>query len=338
MDVKQDHILRKEVMNTHKGNFEETAIKLFNFQFENNETYQQYCKLLHIQRNQISSIKEIPFLPIQFFKTKTIKSTIFVEEIVFESSGTTGSINSKHFVKEKKLYEESYLNGFRQFYGDEKKLCIIGLLPSYLERQHSSLVYMVDDLIKKSGNKNSGFYLYDHEKLKAILLENEAVKQPTILIGVTYALLDFAELYPMNLQYTTIMETGGMKGHRAELTRSEVHKILTQQLGVAKIHSEYGMTELLSQAYSKGEGIFRCAASMRVLVRSEDDPFDISSTVQMNKAFAIGALNIIDLANLYSCAFIATDDIGKIYGDGSFEVIGRLENSDIRGCGLMIVE
>ncbi len=336
MSILEEAILKAEILHCKDDNFVEMALKVFNFQYIHNDMYRSYCNLLRINPAHITSLEKIPYLPIQFFKNKVIKTTHFEEDIIFESSGTTGSISSKHFVKDKALYEESYVKTFRQFYGDEKQYCIIGLLPSYLERQGSSLIYMVDDLIKKSTHKASGFYLYDYEKLKAVLLENEAAKQPTILIGVTYALIDFAEKNSMQLHHTIVMETGGMKGRREELTRKEVHKILSSKLGLQNIHSEYGMTELLSQAYSKKEGVFNCPPYMRVLVRSEEDPFDISTTVSTNKAFQIGAINIIDLANLYSCSFIATDDLGKIYADKSFEIIGRLENSDIRGCGLMI--
>ncbi len=337
MILPEEAILRKEILNCTEATFDEMALKVFNFQYLYNDIFRSYCNLLRINPAQITSIEKIPYLPIQFFKNKAIKTTPFTEEIIFESSGTTGATNSKHFVKEKALYEESYLNTFRQFYGHEKNYCIIGLLPSYLERQGSSLVYMVDDLIKKSSHKASGFYLYDYEKLKAVLLQNEAAKQPTILIGVTYALIDFAEKNSMQLQHTIVMETGGMKGRREELTRKEVHHILSSKLGVEKIHSEYGMTELLSQAYSKQNGIFYYPTYMRVLVRSEEDPFDICSTVNSKNTFESGGINIIDLANLYSCSFIATDDIGKIYADKSFEILGRLENSDVRGCGLMIM-
>jgi Acyl-protein synthetase, LuxE len=337
MSIPEETILRKEILNCTAANFEEIALKMFNFQYLHNDMYRSYCNLLHIKPAQITSIEKIPYLPIQFFKNKAIKTTSFVEETIFESSGTTGSINSKHFVKEKALYEESYLKTFRQFYGDITNYCIIGLLPSYLERQGSSLVHMIDDLIKKSNHTSSGFYLYDYEKLTTVLLENESAKQPTILIGVTYALIDFAEKNNMYLEHTIVMETGGMKGRREELTRKDVHRILSSKLGMQKIHSEYGMTELLSQAYSKENGIFISPPYMRVLVRSEEDPFDICSTINPKNRFASGAINIIDLANLYSCSFIATDDVGKIYADNSFEILGRMENSDIRGCSLMIL-
>jgi phenylacetate-coenzyme A ligase PaaK-like adenylate-forming protein len=328
--------LEPELKKITAANFEALAIKIFNQQYLQNDLYQKYCTILQINPSSIVRIEQIPFLPIQFFKTKTIKTTAFEEELIFESSGTTGSINSKHFVKDKAIYEASYLAGFRNFYGNEKDYCIIGLLPSYLERQHSSLVYMVNDLIEKSGHKNSGFYLYDYEKLQSVLQENENAKQKTILIGVTYALLDFAEQYPTKLEHTIIMETGGMKGRREELTRSQVHQKLSTSFAVENIHSEYGMTELLSQAYSTENGIFTCSKSMKVFIRSEDDPLLILQN--SDKDFITGAINIVDLSNLYSCSFIATDDAGKLFKNGNFEILGRLENSDIRGCGLMITD
>ena len=319
------------------GNFCNLALKVFNFQYENNTVYRAYCDILKIEPEKITSIENIPFLPIQFYKTKEIKSTDFEPAAIFESSGTTGSINSIHFVKDLSIYEEGFLKSFRQLYGDEKKLCIIGLLPSYLERKGSSLVYMVDVLIKRSQHDSSGFYLYDYEKLKGVLLQNEKDLQPTLLIGVTYALLDFAEQNSLHLKNCIIMETGGMKGRREELTRTQVHKILKENLGVTTIHSEYGMTELLSQAYSKGEGIFECPPWMKVVLRKEDDPFEITTGKNDAGEFGNGAVNIIDLANIYSCSFVATDDTGKLFKNGSFEITGRLENSDIRGCGLMIL-
>ena len=329
-------ILQDELQNITASNFESIALKIFHAQYLHNELYQNYCNILKIIPSNILKIEQIPFLPIQFFKTKKITTTIFDEEVIFESSGTTGSVNSKHYVKDKALYTESYIDGFKKFYGNVDDNCIIGLLPSYLERQHSSLVYMVNDLIKKSKHKNSGFYLYDYEKLKQVLIENENAKQKTILIGVTYALLDFAEQFPTKLQHTIVMETGGMKGRRAELTRNEVHEILTANFGIQNIHSEYGMTELLSQAYSTGKGIFACSNTMKILLRSEDNPLEILQN--QHKAFITGAVNVVDLSNLYSCSFIATDDAGKLYNDGNFEILGRLENSDIRGCGLMITD
>jgi phenylacetate-coenzyme A ligase PaaK-like adenylate-forming protein len=330
-------LLRNKILTVNDKNFDAIAIEVFNLQYSNNITYRSYCDILSINPAEIKTIEKIPFLPIQFFKTKEIKTTAFEPASIFESSGTTGSINSKHFVKDLSLYEESFLQTFRQFYGNEKDYCIIGLLPSYLERKGSSLVYMVNALIQKSTHKNSGFYLYEYEKLKSVLLENEAAKQPTILIGVTYALIDFAEQNEMQLQHTIVMETGGMKGRREELSRTQVHKILSSKLGISKIHSEYGMTELLSQAYSKGDGIFECPTYMRILIRSEDNPLEVIGHFSSEKKYFNGGINIIDLANLYSCSFIATDDAGKIYANKTFEIIGRLENSDARGCGLMIV-
>ena len=329
--------LRTAVFNCTEETFTALALQVFNYQYLNNPVYKAYCDILNVKPIVVNAIEKIPFLPIQFFKSKEIKTTEFHPAIIFESSGTTGSINSKHYVKDLNVYETSFTKSFKAFYGDEKKGCIIGLLPSYLERQGSSLVYMVDHLIKKSTHKNSGFYLYDHEKLKDVLLQNEAALEPTLLIGVTYALLDFAQQHKLQLNNTIVMETGGMKGRREELTRKEVHKILMSNLGVEKIHSEYGMTELLSQAYSAGEGIFECPPWMRILIRKEDDPFDITVAKKMNIPFCNGGINIIDLANIYSCSFIATDDVGKLYQNNRFEINGRLENSDIRGCGLMII-
>ncbi|MEO8771294.1 MAG: acyl transferase [Ferruginibacter sp.] len=335
--VQNDIDIRNQIFNFNDDDFEKWAIQIFHFQYTNNEIYRQYCQAIKILPEKVGSLDKIPFLPIQFFKTKKIMSGDFDPAVIFESSGTTGSINSKHHVKDKYLYEESFLKAFKLFYGNVAGLSIIGLLPSYLERQHSSLVYMVNELINQSNHPSSGFYLYDTEKLYHTLLANEKNKQPTLLIGVTYALLDFAEKYSIKLQYTTIMETGGMKGRREELTRAEVHTQLKQHFELAEIHSEYGMTELLSQAYSKGNGIFNCPPWMKIVLRAEDDPFDIRLTNNIQGKFASGAVNIIDLANLYSCSFIATDDAGKLYKDGRFEIIGRLDNSDVRGCGLMIL-
>ena len=257
-------------------------------------------------------------------------------EIIFESSGTTGENTSRHLVKSRELYKESFSKTFSLFYGDPEQWCIIGLLPGYLERGNSSLVTMVDGLIKKSKNPLSGFYLNDHEKLYGTLVHNEIMQQPTLLIGVTFSLLDFAEKYSMEQLHTVVMETGGMKGKREEITREEVHGFLQEKLGTRPIHSEYGMTELLSQAYSKGKGLFQTPPWMKVLVREYNDPFSILSKPKTEKPVN-GLLNIIDLANLYSCSFIATDDIGKIYRNNSFEVLGRMDGSDLRGCSLLTV-
>lgn len=282
----------------------------------------------------VTSIEAIPFLPVSFFKTHRVTSTDFEPEIIFESSGTTGSDTSRHFVKDLSLYKRSFNKGFELFYGNPSKWCILGLLPGYLERQNSSLIAMVNDLIKESGNHNSGFYLNDHEKLFQTLAHNEIIQQPTLLIGVTYALLDFAQDHSMKLHNTIVMETGGMKGKREEITREEIHGFLKNKLGLKTAHSEYGMTELLSQAYSVGKGIFRTPPWMKVLVREYNDPLAVSSSPKTEKPLN-GLINIIDLANIYSCCFIATDDVGKIHKDNTFEVLGRRDMSDIRGCSLL---
>ena len=309
------------------------ALEIFRLQYEHNKIYKIYVDTLHVDPLQVNLIEDIPFLPIQFFKTNIITATNFEPEMIFESSGTTGENISRHFVKRMSVYKESFTKGFTLFYGNPEKLCILGLLPGYLERQNSSLITMVDYLIKVSDNNQSGFYLHNHEKLYQALVHNEIRKQPVLLIGVTYALLDFAEKYSMELNYTNVMETGGMKGRREEITREEVHGFLKQKLGLQNIHSEYGMTELLSQAYSKGKGLFQCPPWMKVLIREENDPFEITAKPKTQKP-ASGLLNIIDLANIYSCCFIATDDVGKLYQNECFEVLGRRDLSDVRGCSL----
>ena len=329
--------IRDELFAASGQDFEDLALRTFHFQYEQNVFYRQYCNAIGTDASAVHQLQQIPFLPIGFFKSKEIKSAAFEPEVIFESSGTTGSVNSKHFIKDTGLYEESFLKAFEIFYGDIHKYCVIGLLPSYLERQHSSLVWMVNELIKQTGHPLSGFYLYDHEKLRQVLLQNETAAQPTLLIGVTYALLDLFQQFPLQLKHTIIMETGGMKGRKEELTRSAIHEQLMKQSGLTAIHSEYGMTELLSQAYSKNAGIFNCPPWMKVMVRAGDDPFDIILPEKINGSFTSGAINVVDLANLNSCCFIATDDMGKLYPDGSFEVLGRLDNSDIRGCGLMLL-
>ncbi len=313
-----------------QGAFTDACLSVFRFQYEHNPVYRQWCQLSGADPSSIKTLAAIPALPVSFFKTHTVTTTHFDPELIFESSGTTQSATSRHLVKEAAIYRESFVKTFGIFYGDVKDWCILGLLPSYLERQHSSLVAMVDELVKMSRHPDSGFYLDEHAKLSATLQRLEGKKQKTILIGVTFGLLDFAASFPQSLQHTVVMETGGMKGRRKELTRTEVHQLLSDGLGVKTVHSEYGMTELLSQAYSKGEGRFLCPPWMRVLVRDEEDPLLVNETGR-------GLLQVIDLANIYSCSFIATEDVGKIYEDGSFEVWGRLDNSDIRGCSLLVV-
>lgn len=318
------------IFSVSDANFEQQALQLFHLQYQNNPVYRKWCDLTVKDPNSIKTIEQIPALPVGFFKTESIQTGNFPLTHFFESSGTTQTSNSRHWVKDLDLYRSSFNRAFELFYGKPEDWCIIGLLPAYLERQHSSLVMMVDELIRDSGHSESGFYLYEHEKLAATLQLLESKKQQTLLIGVTFALLDFAEKFPQQLKHTIVMETGGMKGRRREMTRLEVHDQLTKQLGVEKIHSEYGMTELLSQAYSKGDGIFVCPPWMKILVRDEEDPLTVRTRGR-------GVINIIDLANADSAAFIATDDMGMIYEDGSFEVFGRIDNSDIRGCSLMAI-
>lgn len=331
---------KDKVLNVTEQGFEKLALELFHFQYENNTVYQQYVNALRVDVETVRSLTDIPFLPIRFFKSHLIKTTPFDTTTIFESSGTTGSINSKHFVKDIELYKESFTKGFELFYGPVKDWCIIGLLPSYLERQNSSLVYMVNTLIERSGDEDSGFYLNEFEQLFHLLQRQEKKKQKTLLIGVTFGLLDFAEAYAPHIQpglfnHTIIMETGGMKGRRREMIRQEVHDVLKSSFHVPVIHSEYGMTELLSQAYSDGNGLFECPPWMKILVRDDEDPLYVRH--QKDAGHLSGAINIIDLANVYSSSFIATDDAGKIFPDGSFEVLGRMDNSDLRGCTLLVV-
>lgn len=311
--------------------FEEVALDIFKFQYENNEVYRDFCIYLRKSPKNVSSSLEIPFLPISFFKTHRVISTQKESQTIFTSSGTTQSTTSKHFVPDIGLYEESFLRAFELFYGKPKDFCILALLPSYLEREGSSLIYMVNSLIEKSGHPHSGFYLHNleelHQKLK--VLESKGTK--TLLIGVSFALLDLVEQFPSTLTNTIVMETGGMKGRRKELIREELHQILEKGLGVEHIHSEYGMTELLSQGYSKGNGIFETPPWMKIVTRDTEDPLSIQPNGKT------GGVNVIDLANLYSCSFIATQDLGKTHPNGTFEVLGRFDDSDIRGCNLMVL-
>jgi hypothetical protein len=329
---KEEELLQKLLRIDNDKAFDQVCLEVFRFQYSHNLLYKSYCDLQKTSPATVRSITEIPFLPISFFKTHEVVTTAFDKNFFFESSGTTGSINSRHYIKNLNLYEQSFLKGFHQFYGDPKDYVILALLPSYMEKSNSSLVYMVQKLMDISGKEENGFYLHDVDALHSKITTVEAKKQKTLLIGVTYALLHFAEKYPFKLQHTTIMETGGMKGRREEMTRQEVHTFLKKAFAVSSVHSEYGMTELLSQGYSQKDGIFKTPPWMKVLIREEDDPKSLM--IHPAKIFT-GAINIIDLANLYSCSFIATDDLGKLYNDGSFEVLGRLDNSDIRGCSLL---
>jgi len=326
-----------KIFSAGKDGFKELALEIFHFQYNSNPVYHSYTDALRIKPADVNEIEKIPFLPVGFFKTDDVRSGKFNADIIFKSSGTTQTANSRHYVKDISIYKESFSRAFEDMYGKINEWCILGLLPSYLEKGDSSLVYMVDSLIKQSQHSQSGVYLYEHEKLKDTLISLENSGQKTLLIGVTYALLDFAEEFPINLKHTIVMETGGMKGRRKELTRIEVHEQLKKAFSVNEIHSEYGMTELLSQAYAKKEGRFQCPSWMRVLIRDDEDPLSVSVPRFETVTPIAGAINIIDLANVYSCSFIATDDVGKLYHDGSFEVLGRMDGSDLRGCSLLTV-
>jgi hypothetical protein len=308
--------------------FENLALELFHYQMENNPVYAPYASLI-LKGETPDNIFEIPFLPIEFFKKEQVICQGKRVEEVFLSSGTTGD-QSKHLVAEMSIYKNSYLKTFQQFYGDIQDYCILALLPSYRKREGSSLIYMVDDLITKSKHPKSGFYLGNLNELSDTIKELESKGQKTILFGVTYALLDLAKEFPQKLEHTIIMETGGMKGKRKELLKEEIHAILKTAFTTKNIHSEYGMTELLSQAYSKGNGIFESTNWMKILIRDVNDPL---SLIGNNKT---GGINVIDLANIYSCPFIATQDLGRTFDDGSFTLLGRFSNADIRGCNLLI--
>ena len=322
---------KQRVFEVTNDEFAQLAIQIFYYQAIHNKVYKEYLKLIGNRGQGVDSLSKIPFLPIDLFKTHYVTTGEAKPEIVFSSSGTTGLQQSKHLVSDVTVYEQSFLNGFEYFYGSPSKYCILALLPSYQEREGSSLIYMVRKLIEESKHPLSGFFLNEDDELIKRLNTLETQKQSTILIGVSFALLDLTEKYSLNLRHTIIMETGGMKGRRKEITRDELHKQLKKRLGVTVIHSEYGMTELLSQAYSKRNGVFNCPSWMKVLVRDINDP------LQLLPANQTGALNIIDLANFNSCSFIATSDLGKVYYDGSFEVLGRMDNSDLRGCSLLAV-
>ncbi len=324
--------IREKIFSNDIINLEKIAIELFHFQYTYNPIYKQFTDFLKINTKSIQSVQQIPFLPIDFFKTHCVVTQNVAIEKIFESSGTTGQIASKHFVADLSLYEQSFRKGFELFYGNPEEWTILALLPSYLERGTSSLVYMVDDLIKKTKNPNSGFYLNNLSELaeKISKIKSQFPNQKILLIGVTFALLDFAEQYPMDLSGVVIMETGGMKGKREEQTREAVHEILTTAFNVKNIHSEYGMTELLSQGYSKGNGIFKPSPWMQIFRR------DLYNPMQVSTEPGRGGLNIIDLANIYSCPFIATQDMVNILPNDEFEVLGRTNNADIRGCNLMV--
>jgi phenylacetate-coenzyme A ligase PaaK-like adenylate-forming protein len=310
--------------------FSEKALKIYKFQSERNPVYKCFIESLGRAADIVKSISDIPFLPVGFFKSQKVLAGDLTVEMIFESSRTTGAVPSRHFVHDLKIYEKSFIESFRYFYGEPAEYFIAVLLPAYTSRQNSSLVYMMDGLLKKSPNSNSGFYEKNPEELIRNIKKAKSSGQKTFLLGVSFALLDLAKKFSPDLSGTIVMETGGMKGRRKEITREELHKILKDKFNVPVIHSEYGMTELMSQAYSKGNGIFFCPPWMKILIRDPQDPLSI-----INGFNITGGINIIDLANLYSCSFIATGDLGKLYENGGFEISGRLDNSDIRGCNLM---
>jgi hypothetical protein len=315
---------------SNEQQFTEAALQTFRFQAQNCRVYREFISNLKVFIDAVDRVEKIPFLPISFFKSHEVLSNSDKVQVTFTSSGTTGMINSRHLVTDVSWYKESFRRAFDLFYGDIRNYCVLGLLPSYLEREGSSLIYMAQDLVKRSENPDSGFYLYNHDDLLAQLRKQQQAKKPTLLIGVTFALLDFVEQHVIDFPELVVMETGGMKGRRKEMIREELHQMLYKGFGVSVIHSEYGMTELLSQAYSHGNGIFNCPPWIRVITRDTNDPMTLLNNDKT------GGINVIDLANINSCSFIATQDLGKVYSDGSFEVLGRFDNSDIRGCNLLI--
>lgn len=310
--------------------FAAVALRVFRRQFFLNPTYHAYCQYLNIDPDKVSKLSDIPFLPISFFKSHEVKTGDFTPELIFRSSGTTGMQHSVHLIRDALLYQRSLIAGFRHFYGNPADYTFLALLPNYLEQKHSSLVYMMDELMRQSGSADSGYYLYNHEELYQKLQQLRDRHQKTILWGVTFALLDFAEKYPIDFPELIVFETGGMKGRRKEMVKEELYDILCKAFGVSDIHSEYGMCELLSQAYSKGGNVFAPPPWMQLRLRSEKDPLDGSDTV------GTGVINVIDLANLHSCSFIATEDLGRRHHDG-IEVLGRLDSAQIRGCNLMVL-
>lgn len=312
--------------------FEKLTIEVFQYQAKNNKVYKEYLHHLNCNINSVNQICQIPFLPIEFFKSHKITSTSVTAKVIFTSSGTTGSLTSRHFVPDLGIYEASFTKGFEQYYHSVKDYCILALLPSYLEREGSSLIYMMEHMIKDSNHPKSGFYLHNHEELIATISELKKSNQKILLLGVSFALLDLAEKYKLDFSDVIIMETGGMKGRRKEITREELHAFLCDRLNVTEIHSEYGMTELLSQAYSKGNSLFHTPSWMKIMIRDTYDPFSYE------KIGRSGGVNVIDLANVHSCAFIETQDLGRMHTDGSFEILGRFDHSDIRGCNLLINE
>lgn len=328
--VEQRRKLVKTIHSTEKNDFSQLALEIFRFQAEYNSLYAEYLNLLNIDPTAITNVENIPFLPIRFFKNKKITTGEWQEEMIFTSSGTTGQSTAKHYVRQADFYLKNCKFNWKENYGKVNEYCVLALLPAYLEREGSSLIYMAENFIQSSTKNESGFFLYDTNKLLEKIKICQEKNTPTVLLGVSFALLDLAENYRPNLAGIMVMETGGMKGRRKEITRTELHNFLCNSFNVKEIHSEYGMTELFSQAYSKGQGIFQPTPTLRVFTREITDP------LCPQKVGKTGAVNIIDLANIDTISFIATDDLGRCYADGSFEILGRLDASDIRGCNLLI--
>ncbi|MDR3272525.1 MAG: acyl transferase [Flavobacteriaceae bacterium] len=310
--------------------FSRIALQIFRYQYENIAVYRQFVNYLNIDIQKVNHYLQIPFLPIEFFKTHKILDRNLQTDFYFQSSGTTSANLSKHFVADRRLYEKSILHSFCRFFGEASQYVYLGLLPSYLERQNSSLIYMVDFLMKQSGKTENGYFLHNFEELNQILRELEAENRKVVLFGVSYALLDFVEVFPQHLENTIVIETGGMKGRKKEITKNELLKELQTAFQTEKIYSEYSMTELLSQAYSLGNNVYQCPPQMKILIRDAEDPLNYASDSRS------GGVNIIDLANLHTCAFISTQDVGRKNADGSFQILGRMDNSDIRGCSLLL--
>lgn len=326
METLTDHIFHL----SSESDFEATALQVFGLQYENNTVYRTYCQHIGKSKENVQTLPDIPFLPISFFKTQDVKTGDFEPELIFRSSGTTGMERSRHLIKDASLYRKSLIESFRHFYGNPSDYVFLALLPNYIEQQNSSLIYMMEELMRESGAKENGYYLYNHEDMYQKLIQLRDNQQKTILWGVTFALLDFAEQYRLDFPQLIVFETGGMKGRRKEMVKKELYDILRKAFGVTDIHSEYGMCELLSQAYSKGGNIFSTPPWMQLRLRSEKDPFDGSNRM------ATGVINIIDLANLHSCAFIATEDLGRRHPNG-IEILGRMDHSQTRGCSLMVL-
>ncbi|MCD4793280.1 MAG: acyltransferase [Bacteroidales bacterium] len=322
----------KEIFNINSSEqFNEVCLKVFNYQYKENKIYKKYVDELKVKINNIENCDQIPFLPVEFFKTHKIITGTGVVQKIFKSSGTTGFVASSHYITDLNIYEKSFVKTFNLFYGKPEKYTFLALLPSYSERNDSSLIYMVQKLMNISNKKDNRFYLYDHQELFEKITDLEKQNKKTILFGVSFALIDFFEKYNIELKHTTIIETGGMKGRKKEIVREELHSVIKSATGLSGIHSEYGMTELLSQAYSKSNNLYKTPPWMKILIRDTNDPFDYIETGKS------GGINIIDLANIYSCSFIETKDLGKKLSDGSFEVLGRFDDSDIRGCNLMVL-